>query len=62
MTWIPNVICRGLFVFSELRWKVIIRFVYIGEISDHHCLNFLFITEKNYLENEFLCVHAFWII
>ena len=29
------------FVFSELRWEVIARFVDIGVIVDHHCSNFL---------------------
>ena len=37
--WISNVICRGLFVFG---WEVIVRFVDIGRIDDHHCLSFLF--------------------
>ena len=38
-------ICRGHFVlFSEFRWEVIVRFVDIGEIDDHHYLNFRFIT------------------
>jgi len=32
------------FMFSVLRWEVIVRFVDIGEIVDHHCLNFLFIV------------------
>ena len=32
------------FVFSELRWEVIVHFVDI-RIVDHHCLNFLFIIE-----------------
>ena len=26
-TWIPNVTCRALFMFNELRWDVIDRFV-----------------------------------
>ena len=30
-----------LFMFSELRWEVIVCFVDIGEIDDHYCLNFL---------------------
>ena len=30
------------FVFSELRWEVIVRFVDV----DHHCLNFLIIMNK----------------
>ena len=29
------------FVFNEWRWKGIVRFVDIGRIVDHHCLNFL---------------------
>ena len=29
------------FVFSELRWEVIVRFVDISEIVDHHCINFI---------------------
>ena len=33
------------FVFSELRWEVIVRFVDIDGIVDHHCLNCLFIKE-----------------
>jgi hypothetical protein len=32
------------FVFSEWRWKVIVRFVDIGGIVNHRCLNFLFIN------------------
>ena len=44
-TWIWNIICRGFFCvqWSQLRWEVIIRFVDISWIDDHHCLNFLFI-------------------
>ena len=33
-TWISNIIYRGLFVFSEWKWEVIVRFVDIGEIID----------------------------
>ena len=43
LTWIANIIYHGLFVFSELRWQVIIHFLYIGGIVDHHCLYFFFI-------------------
>ena len=43
LTWIANIIYRGLFVFSELRWQVIIHFLYIGGIVDHPCLYFFFI-------------------
>jgi hypothetical protein len=31
-------------VFSGLRLKMVVRFVYIGGIVDHYCLNSLFIT------------------
>ena len=37
--WISNVICSAFFFGVE----VIYRFVDIGGIVDHHCLNFLFI-------------------
>ena len=30
-------------VFYTFRWEVVVHFVDIGEIVDHHCLNFLFI-------------------
>ena len=37
--------CVICFVFSEqLRWGVIVRFVDIGEIDDHHYLNLLFLN------------------
>ena len=47
-TWIPNVICGGSFVrvrvrvyvVRHLRWEVIVPFVDIGGIVDHHCLNY----------------------
>jgi len=32
-------------VFSELRGEVIVRFVDIGGIVDHHCLNFIFLLQ-----------------
>jgi hypothetical protein len=34
-------------VCNDLRREVIVRFVDIGGIVDHHCLNFVFITLKN---------------
>ena len=34
----------SLFVFSELRWEVIVHFVHICGIDDHYCLNFIFIS------------------
>jgi hypothetical protein len=33
------------FMFSEFRWEVIVRFVDISRIIDHHCLNFLSINK-----------------
>ena len=39
-TWISRVICHGLFfifLFFELRWGMIVCFVDIGGIVDHHC-------------------------
>ena len=33
------------FKFNELRWEVIVCFVNIGGIVDHHCDNFLFIID-----------------
>jgi hypothetical protein len=39
-----------VFVFSELRWEVVARFVDLGHIVDHHCLNFIYIIcyDKNF--------------
>jgi hypothetical protein len=34
----------GFFLCPARWWEVIVRFVDIGEIVDHHCLSFLFIT------------------
>ena len=37
---------RGLFFYvHHLRWEVIVHFVDIGQIVDHHCLNFLFMIK-----------------
>jgi hypothetical protein len=48
MILIFSAMCRGLFcVFNEFRWKVIVRFVDIGEIVDHHYL--LFFSYYSYL-------------
>jgi len=41
-TCISNVVCRGSLF--KLRQDLIVRFVNIGGIVDHHCLNFLIIT------------------
>ena len=44
-----------VFVFSDIRWKVIVSFVDIGGIVDHQCLNFLFIIgqkERKYFDAE----------
>ena len=44
--WIYDVICCGLVCvhWVQLRWEVIVCFVDIGGIVDHHHLSFLFIT------------------
>ena len=42
-TWISNVICMVLFVFSEVRWEVIVNCVDIGGIGDDHSWNFLYL-------------------
>ena len=47
-TCISYIICHGLFCVQwvQLRWEVIVNFVDIGGINDHHCLNFLFIIKS----------------
>jgi hypothetical protein len=37
----------SFFSVSQVRWEVIVRFVDIDGIVDHHCLNFLFIIQYN---------------
>ena len=40
----------GIFVvFNSLRWKAVVRFLFIDGIVDHHYLNFLFITHSSVL-------------
>jgi hypothetical protein len=44
-TWMSNVICRVfLLMFSEWKWKVILRFTFVDicGIDDFHCLNIVF--------------------
>ena len=49
-SWIFNVMSWSFCV--QLKWEVIVRFVDIGEIDDHHCLNFLFrIAERTNVKN-----------
>jgi hypothetical protein len=40
-----NITCQGLYCIQwvQLRSEVVVRFVHIGGIDDHHCLNCLFI-------------------
>ena len=45
-TWISNLICRDLIMFSVLRWVVSVRFVDTDGIVDNHCLNVLFISVR----------------
>ena len=42
-TLISSVMCPGHFCIQWARWEVIVLFVDIDGIIDHHCLNFLFI-------------------
>jgi hypothetical protein len=44
-----NAIYYDLFCVQWFNWEVIARFVDIGGIVDHHCLNFLFIRTKETL-------------
>jgi hypothetical protein len=56
--WISKVICSGLICVQwvQLGWEVIVCFVDIGGIVDHHCLNFLFIiTFVPFNTREILC-------
>jgi len=64
--FICSIVCLGVFlffVFNDLKWKVVVRFIDIVEIVDHHCLNFLFISNLNYLTHEYIIrkinTHAF---
>ena len=47
-TWISNAICRGLpyVQWYDLRSLVIVRFVDIGGIVDHHWFNLLFVMSQ----------------
>ena len=40
-----HIIYHGRFMFNGLRGEVIVRFVHICGIVDHHCLNYLFIIQ-----------------
>ena len=43
----PRLICVLVVVFfvsGELKWEVIVHFVCVGEIVDHHCLNKILIN------------------
>jgi hypothetical protein len=60
-TCISNIICRGIFSCSiGLRWEVIVRFVVICRIVDHHYLHFLFIITSIYtttkINTAFMCI------
>jgi hypothetical protein len=46
-------VVMSLFVFGEMRLEVIVRLVDIGWIVDHHCLNFLFVTDLYLKESMF---------
>jgi len=51
-----------LFVFSELRWEVIARFVDIGGIVDHHCSNFLSIIYDYHITRAFTTMKLIFIV
>jgi hypothetical protein len=44
--WWPLLFKLSFFVFSELRWEVIVCFVDISGIDDHYCLNFFFVFSE----------------
>jgi hypothetical protein len=50
------------FVFSELRWEVIARFVDIGVIVDDHCLNFLSIIYDYHITRAFTTMKLIFIV
>ena len=54
-TWISNIPFSFCVQWVQLRWEMILRFVDIGGIDDHHCLNFLFITELQNLKWKQIC-------
>jgi hypothetical protein len=57
-----HVTCHGLVCAQrvQLRWEVIVCFVDIGWIGDHHCLNFLFIIWTKILSIPFLSSVRQW--
>jgi hypothetical protein len=50
--WIYNVIRRCLFLFNNWREEVLVRFVDIDGIVDHHCLNFHRKVKRNKLSHQ----------
>ena len=46
------------FVFNYFSWQVIVSFVDIGWIVDHHCLNFLFITNLEWKICQQNCIQS----
>jgi hypothetical protein len=45
-------------MFNDLRWEVIVCFIDIGGIVDHHCLNFFcFIDIGKIVDHHFLAHH-----
>jgi len=47
-TWISNVICHDIFYIQELILELVVLFVGIGGMGDHHCINFILIKSKIY--------------
>ena len=46
------------FVFSDLRWEVIVYYIDKGGIVDHHCLNFLLMITYSEIKNDPLLATA----
>jgi hypothetical protein len=54
-TCISNVICRGLYVFSEIIKEVTVCFVDICEIDDHHRIKFFYIYTPSIRHHLYPC-------
>ena len=49
-------------LFSEWRWEVIVHFVDIVGIVDHHCLKFIFITLLNLIDIYLIVTYIYLIV
>jgi hypothetical protein len=48
-TWIFNVIMSWSFLFNDLMYEVIVRFIDVEVIVDYRCINFLFMILSVYI-------------